>query len=85
MGSDCGDGEKGGKTERNHEGRGSLRGRSKKGRGRGREKPSLPNPPLFPIPPYPLPLSTPATQARGGVESGTLLFLLNFPRSSNLL
>ena len=67
MRSDCGDGERGGKTERNREGRG---GRRKKGRGRGREKPSLPNPPLFSLTPYPLPLSTPATQARGGVESG---------------
>ena len=43
--------------------------------GGGREKPSLPNPPLFSHPPYPLPVSTPATQARGGVESGTLSFL----------
>ena len=43
--------------------------------GGGREKPSLPNPPLFSLPPYPLPVSTPATQARGGVESGTLSFL----------
>ena len=43
--------------------------------GGGRKKPSLPNPPLFSLPPYPLPVSTPATQARGGVESGTLSFL----------
>ena len=43
-------------------------------RGGGRDKPSLPNPPLFSLPPYPLPLSTPATQATGGVESGTLSF-----------
>ena len=43
--------------------------------GGGREKPSLPNPPLLSLPPYPLPFLTPATQARGGVESGTLSFL----------
>ena len=55
---------------------GSLRGRRKKGRGRGegkREKgrePPLPNPsPLFPVLPipYPIPLSTPATQASVGL------------------
>ena len=50
-------------------------GRRKKGRGKGeREKrergekgreplPSFPNPPLFSLPPYPLPLPTPPTQA----------------------
>ena len=49
----------------------SLRGRGKKGRGRGwgREKSAKEgkrgkgNPPLFSLPPYPLPLSTPATHA----------------------
>ena len=41
----------------------SLRGRRKKGRGRGKEK-SAKNPPPFSLPPYPLPLSTPATQAK---------------------
>ena len=49
----------------------SLRGRRKKGRGRGwgREKSAKEgkrgkeNLPLFSLPPYPLPLSTPATQA----------------------
>ena len=52
----------------------SLRSRRKKGRGKGkREKrergekgreplPSFPNPPLFSLPPYPLPLPTPPTQ-----------------------
>ena len=47
---------------------------AKRGGEGGREKPSLPNPPLFSLPPYPLPLSTPATQARGGVKTGTLSF-----------
>ena len=45
----------------------SLRGRRKKGRGKGSgEKGPLPSllvPLLFSLPPYPLPLSTPATQA----------------------
>ena len=53
----------------------SLRGRRKKGResgeGEKRERgekgrrplSSFPNPPLFSLPPYPLPLSTPARQA----------------------
>ena len=52
----------------------SLRGRRKKGGGEGEKNakagkrkvspfPSLPNPPPFSLPPYPLPLSTPATQA----------------------
>ena len=51
----------------------SLRGRCKKGRERGREKstkegkgkgalPLSPLPPSFSLFPYPLPLSTPATQ-----------------------
>ena len=56
----------------------TMRGRRKKGRGKreegerkrergkkGRELlQSLSNPPLFSLPPYPLPLPTPATQAR---------------------
>ena len=44
----------------------SLRGRRKKGRERGSEKstPLSPTPTPFSLFPYPLPLSTPATQAR---------------------
>ena len=78
MRTDSGDGERVGETELNHEGVGGgvtcVAGAKREGGG-GREKPSLPNPPLFSLPPYPLPVSTPATQARGGVESGTLSFL----------
>ena len=46
-------------------GRGGGRKARKKGKGKGsrRPLPSPPNPPLFFLPPYPLPLSTPATQA----------------------
>ena len=64
----------------------SLRGRREKGRGLGggrkarkrgtgkgsrRPLPSLPNPPLFFLPPYPLPLSTPATQAAYCIVNNT--------------
>ena len=62
----------------------SLRGRHKKGRGRGegekrqrvkgRERRLLPLSPIplpFSLLPYPLPLSTPATQATTYTESGT--------------
>ena len=62
----------------------SLRGRHKKGRGRGegekrqrekgRERRLLPLSPIplpFSLPPYPLPLWTPATQATTYTESGT--------------
>ena len=56
----------------------SLRGRRKKGRGRGREKSTnsikisllSPTPLFFSLFPYPLPLSTPATQANVDLESG---------------
>ena len=74
MRSDCGDGEKGGKLNVTTRGVVAYVAGAKREWGGGRGKPSLPNPPLFPIPPYPLPLSTPATQNRGGVESGTLSF-----------
>ena len=54
----------------NKQNRTNLLGGRKKGRGRGRRteksagEGSLPNPPPFSLPPYPLPLSTPPTQAK---------------------
>ena len=48
MRTDSGDGERVGETELNHEGGGgNLRGRSKKGRGRGEEETLSPQSPSF--------------------------------------
>ena len=56
-------------------GRGGGGGRKarKKGKGKGsrRPLPSLPNPPLFFLPPYPLPFSTPAKQASYCIVNNT--------------